>query len=370
MSTTKIEWATHVWNPIVGCSVVSPGCTNCYAMKMAARLEAMGRRTDVDDNGYATGWINPLQHYCGTTKSSNAGAVWTGKVAMAPDSILTAPLRWRKPKRIFVNSMSDLFHENVLDEWIDLVFAVMALCPQHTFMVLTKRADRMRGYFAARQDGDPWAEAADEIADLIGMDDHPVVLEPRDIPIPNVWLGVSVENQKAADGRIPHLLGTPAAVRFISAEPLLGPVDLRHFDLPGGYEEVYPLGAPTGVEFGTGEGPGPRLDWVIAGGESGPGARPMHPDWARSLRDQCAEAGTAFFFKQWGGWIGATRQPGEYGTTSAATGETRFWPENETARHHTWDDDGFAFRVGKTRAGRLLDGVEHNSMPTISGGAK
>lgn len=159
---TKIEWTEKTWNPIVGCSIVSPGCTNCYAMKMAARLEAMAG-DGLDDNGYAVRGTGPLDHYRGTTKRSKAGAVWTGKVALAPDHIITAPLRRRKPTMYFVNSMGDLFHEDVPDEWIDRVFAVMTMCPQHTFQVLTKRSARMLDYVSrgADEHGDYFERLSD-----------------------------------------------------------------------------------------------------------------------------------------------------------------------------------------------------------------
>jgi protein gp37 len=286
---SKIEWTGKTWNPVVGCSLVSPGCTNCYAMKQAARCAAMG-----------------LAKYDGLTKDSKAGPVWTGVVRL-DESSLDWPLRRRKPLRIFVNSMSDLFHENLPDEAIDKVFAVMALCPQHTFQVLTKRAERMRDYMTR------W-KATERLTFLarahepgtMPMTQHEIearllpsalvehrrlyrVSECVDWPLRNVWLGVSVEDQARADERIPLLLDTPAAVRFLSCEPLLGPVDLTpwlHRDA------TPPLSAPHSFR------PIPPLDWVIVGGESGPGARPMDPNWARSIRDQCAAAGVSFFMKQ------------------------------------------------------------------------
>ncbi len=279
---SKIEWTDATWNPITGCSIVSPGCKKCYAMRHAARMERM---------------LPPNSHYAGLTNPSKAGPVWTGKVNLAPDHIMTKPLRWRKPKRIFVNSMSDLFHESIPDEWIDKVFAVMAMAPQHIFQVLTKRPERMRDYFAARQEGDPWAEAADEIADIVGNSDHPAVLEPKDIPLRNVWKGVSVEDQPRADERIPLLLDTPAAVRWISAEPLLALLDIDvHLRLSP--SAAFLAGMITGDMPSWTRIGSTRLDWVVAGGESGPGARPCDIEWIRSLRDQCAGAGVPFFWKQ------------------------------------------------------------------------
>lgn len=268
MTKTKIEWANEVWNPITGCTKVSPGCANCYAERMSTRLQAIGQR------GY-DGVVNERGH-------------WTGKINLIPEK-LDEPLRWKKPRRVFVNSMSDLFHEDVDFDYIRRVWDIMRVTPHHTYLILTKRAERMSATV------------------------------PAFIYLPNVWLGVSVEDQQRADERIPWLLKTPAAVRFISAEPLLGPVDLN-------------------VEYGQGIGDLliDNLDWVIVGGESGPKARPMQLNWARSLRDQCQGAGVAFNFKQWGEWL-----PG--------------FPDGSTMR-----------RVGKKAAGRLLDGVLWDEYPKVT----
>ena len=256
MGKTNIEWADRVWNPIVGCTIVSPGCTNCYAMRMAARLNRM----------------LPSSHYEGLTQSVNGKPVWTGKVALAPDHIFKAPLYWRKPTRVFVNSMSDLFHEDVPDEWVDDVFAMMISQKRHQFQVLTKRPLRMREYVT-------------RIYDALSID------SPFSPP-GNIWLGASVEDQARADERIPLLLDTPAAVRFISAEPLLGPVDVTQYlhdsDCSILSHEVCTCCDPRE----------PCLDWVIAGGESGPGKRPVDPAWLRSIRDQCRAAGVPVFIKQ------------------------------------------------------------------------
>lgn len=243
MTKTKIEWADRVWNPTTGCTKVSQGCKHCYAERIAGRF--WGERKFAD-------------------------------VQLHPER-LDMPLHWSKPSRVFVNSMSDLFHPDIDEKFIAKVFGIMWLATKHTFMVLTKRPDRMvellnnedfqmhTGWFAS--------QAIRELG----------LQKPKDLPAwpnSNIWLGVSVEDQAAADERIPLLLQTPAAVRFISAEPLLGPVNLWKW-LPDSPVEV--------------------LNWVITGGESGTNARPMHPDWARSLRDQCVTAGGPFFFKQWGG---------------------------------------------------------------------
>ena len=293
---TKIEWTDATWNPIVGCSVVSPGCTNCYAMRLA------GTR---------------MKHHpsrAGLTRDSKAGPVWTGEVRFM-EQWLIQPLRWAKPRMIFVCAHADLFHEAVPDEWIDRIFAVMAMAPQHTFQVLTKRPERMREYLHSPVVIDSIANAAHDIDGGIGA---PI------LPLPNVWLGVSVEDQRRADERIGILGSTPAALRWVSAEPLLGRID---FDI----DQLQ------------------VIDWVVAGGESGPGARPMHPDWARSLRDQCAAAGVPFLFKQWGEWAAADDYPSEIQEQYDVQGLT----------------DGQSIRVGKKAAGRLLDGVIHDAYPEV-----
>lgn len=301
---THIQWSDATWNIITGCSVTSPGCTNCYAMRLA------GTR---------------LQHHpsrVGLTEPSKAGPVWTGEVRFN-EEWLDQPIRWQRPRKIFVCAHGDLFHENVPDEWIDRVFAVMALCPQHTFQVLTKRADRMLDYISPdwRQD-EVWAHARK----IVILNELKKGAGFPTWPLPNVWLGVSVEDQRAADARIPHLLATPAAKHFISAEPLLSPVDLRWIAEPDDDKDgvIDALLGCNWIEHEWGEEFRPvrpghqdrvmrrrvcsseadilanrKLDWVICGGESGPGAR--NPDFAghaRALRDQCASAGVKFFGKQ------------------------------------------------------------------------
>ena len=276
MATTSIEWTDETWNPIRGCSIVSKGCTNCYAMKQAHRFSGRG---------------GP---YEGLTTRTHGGPVWTGKVRLVPE-LLDAPLRWRKPRRVFVNSMSDLFHGDVPDEFVNKIFAVMALCPQHTFQVLTKRPERMRDYATrARYRSPMWREAAVGVA-IPGVEYGSAAWFERQRalpswPLPNVWLGVSVEDQATADERIPLLLETPAAVRFVSAEPLLWPVDLNR-------------------DYFNGRWFGDLLHWVIVGGESGPGARPCNVEWIRSIAEQCKAAAAAVFVKQLGvrpaGWCAA-----------------------------------------------------------------
>lgn len=286
-ANTKIEWSDATWNPVLGCSKVSPGCASCYAIQAA--------------------WVkqsnpNPKVRaaYEGLVEKRPDGSLnWTGRVNAIPER-LEIPLRWRSPKRIFVNSLSDLFHENVSDDFIDKVFGVMALARHHTFQVLTKRPERMAAWFSERfqyrtiDGGVSWGDRSDRVFEAMQDFTDPSNDDHFDAggnfvwpgwPLPNVWLGTSTEDQRTADERIPHLLRTPAAVRFLSCEPLLGPVDLSSRYMVLGYCET----------------PEPLISWVIAGGESGPKHRPMNLDWARSLRDQCAAAGVAFHFKQVGG---------------------------------------------------------------------
>lgn len=224
-SSSSIEWTDATWNPVAGCTVLTAGCTNCYAMRMAARLEVMGQ-----------------SKYAGTTRLSGKRRVWTGKVVLDRHS-LAAPHGWRKGRRVFVNSMSDLFHEEVPLEFIQDVFAVMRDTPRHVYQILTKRADRL------------------------------LELSPRLEWSPNIWMGVSVENDDVL-WRVDRLRATEAKTKFLSCEPLLGSL--------------------SGMSA---EG----IDWVIAGGESGPGARSMDAEWVREIRDICLMGGVAFHFKQWGG---------------------------------------------------------------------
>lgn len=379
---TGIEWTDATWNPIVGCSIVSKGCTNCYAMKAAHRMEHI-----LDATKNTAGNIPP-HHYRSLTKESKSGPVWTGRVNTAPKTILTQPLRWKHPRRIFVNSMSDLFHENVLDRWIDMVFAVMALTPQHTYQILTKRPERMRSYINGVAFYQP-CRINKIVERLVGANK----IDSWSPPFANVWLGVSVEDQETAETRIPVLLDTPAAVRFISCEPLLGKIDLNHLDI----HEDGCISALTALDWQkyydtcwkgteqTGEETLDRfldyhnlsampsgkmhntLDWVIVGGESGKDARPMHPDWARQLRDQCAGAAVPFFFKQWGEWA-----PGENCPPQRRTEKTASWWNNEwsfdsvtpaAAREQHIEDEPDLYRIGKRNASNMLDGICHNAYP-------
>lgn len=348
MAETSIEWTERSWNPIVGCSIVSPGCTNCYAMGMADRFKDVYRGRK---------WAGmPAE---AMTRRINGKAVWTGQLTLAPDHILTEPLRRRKPTTYFVNSMGDLFHENTPEEWIDLVIAIMALCPQHTFQILTKRGDRMRKHMSPTTSIPMLGRLPLERIHLAAagdIDGENKLFEELKRhgnlyslycsvpwPLPNVWLGVSAEDQKRADERIPELLATPAAVRFVSAEPLLGWISFDRLKVAD--DQLYD--ALAGVYLhadGTyrDEG-GPKLDLIIAGGESGRGARPMHADWPREIRNACEKSGTAFFFKQWGDFLPA--------------GQTM-------ASGRRWNPGcGSSLRATKAIVGRLLDGVEHNAMP-------
>lgn len=268
MGKSKIEWTERVWNPVTGCTKVSQGCKNCYAERMYERFNGHG----------------------------------SFKHVICHEDRLEIPLRVKKPSVFFVNSMSDLFHEDVPFEFIDDVFAVMALCPQHTFQVLTKRAERMVEWYKRGLAG--FANSIEKYEEQGAFDFD--INEPFAEVFPNVWMGVSVEAQKAADERIPLLMEVPAAVRWLSCEPLLGALDLM----------------PYLVELN-------GIDWVVVGGESGPGARPMQGAWANALAGQCKVTWVPFFFKQWG----------EY------------------------NEEGV--RVGKAKAGRLLYGKLYDEYPIV-----
>lgn len=332
---TKIEWADATLNYANGCSVLSPGCTNCYAMKQAHRF--------------------PVRQ--GLSQKTKGGMVWTGEVRLN-DKALQQALAWKCGRKIFWNAHGDIFHDAVTDEAIDRLFAVCALTPQHTHMILTKRSSRMREYFAAA----PWLRWLPHIHEMIGR--REVSRLSYSGALPNVWLGVSVEDQTRADERIPDLLATPAAVRFVSAEPLLGALDLTRLNGRADSLATYiPLDSTTNEPAG--------IDWVIGGGESGPGARPMHPDWARSLRDQCAAADVAFHFKQWGEWaphVGAVDGWLIEDNPEISRFDHRDWEGDHWGEPYRpgWSDereDDTVSRIGKKRAGRLLDGVEHNGLP-------
>ncbi len=327
-----IEWTDATWNVVIGCDKVSPGCDNCYAIRTAHRMQA-----------------NPNPKVSLPYAGTEADGEWTGRVNLVSDR-LDLPLRWRKPRRIFVNAQSDLFHDDVPEAFIGAVFDIMAKTPRHTYQILTKRHARMRALltkWATQVPGDlPQYKAA-----FRSHQDQWAMV--RQWPLPNVHLVVSVENQQWADIRIPALLDTPAAVRGISVEPMLGPIELFRCHcaaktrpprppVPGAHYKDCPALLHHG------------LDWVIVGGESGRGARPMHPDWARSLRDQCVAAGVPFLFKQWGEFA-----PHDVTLVSVAD------VDDEGCMsfvHRERVVEGMR-RVGKKAAGRVLDGRTWDEFP-------
>lgn len=369
---THIQWTDATWNPITGCSIVSKGCTNCYAMQLAGtRLKDHPSRA-------------------GLTHEVNGNHVWTGTVRFN-EQWLGQPLRWTKPRRIFVCAHGDLFHESVPDAWIDSVFDTMARARWHTFQILTKRPDRMRAYIKS-VDAAKWkAFWSNRLCYSAGYPKFGIAASEPQWPLPNVWLGVSIEDQATADDRVPLLLDTPAAIRFASAEPLLGPIDLRAVKIPpaarssiwiandicqglapepvsemdvdalsGGIGYFTPNhmgGCAGGSSLG-------RLNWVIVGGESGARARPMHPDWARSLRDQCAAAGVPFFFKQWGGWLPEAQKDGSgFEWAPGQDGRAHWWKPEPPEGRGVLEDGHCSVRIGKKAAGDLLDGVQHHNWP-------
>lgn len=332
---TKIEWTDATWNPVTGCDKVSPGCDHCYAETIAHRFAGTAAYPD----GFA--------------------------VTLHPER-LDQPLRWRRPRLVFVNSMSDLFHKDIPDQYIARVFAVMALAPQHTFQLLTKRHGRMRSLLSSPG----WTAKVDDAAAAIAEERNLPITHV--FPLPNVWLGVSVEDQQRADLRIPALLDTPAAVRFLSCEPLLGAVDLSKSLAKYRPGDEHPWDSDELKARDV-------LHWVIAGGESGPAARPMHPEWARSLRDQCQDAGIAYHFKQWGEWAPdewvdedgyrhVGRKPIASDPKSLVihpAGMTALTPRNPfdpwERGHPNWHT--VMRRAGKKAAGRELDGRTWDEMP-------
>lgn len=385
---TSIEWTDATWNPITGCSIVSPGCTNCYAMKLAGtRLRNMPSRK-------------------GLTNQTKAGPVWNGEMRFNEEFALQ-PLHWKRPRMIFVCAHGDLFAEGVPDEWIDRVFAVMALAPHHTFQVLTKRSDRMRAYVNDPQTIKRVYHLVCDMAlehrvnvTLIADRSHEGLAPPGarvylgQWPLSNVWKGVSAEDQKRANERVPDLAYTLAAVRWISAEPLLGSIDLERILF---CEKYYRSGAHHYVDVLRGGFWSPKpffrasqdgeeksfftnhsdlkdnlIHWVVAGGESGSASRPMHPDWVRQLRDQCENAGVPFFFKQWGNWSSIMDR-------NKADPDWRADYANRLNDRHpdiSWlnFEGGSGFhgerfhvmqRIGKAKAGRILDGITHDAFPKI-----
>lgn len=340
--STKIEWCEETWNPIIGCSHISPGCDNCYAEKMAKRLARMS----------GTSYYREVVMIDFDT--NKASATWNGFTHLV-ESAFEKPLRWKKPRTIFVCSMGDLFHESVPFEWIDKVMAIAAITP-HTYLILTKRPERMKEYFS--QDLNSLVARWENTGYFIGVVDdnedyfihnigYPITNSQMcsEFPLSNVWLGVTAENQQQADKRIPLLLQIPAAKRFVSVEPMLGPVGLR--SIQSGNEEF--INALIGMKKFSAQHVAvmpekcSMLDWVIVGGETGPNVRPMQPDWVRSLRDQCQSAGVPFFFKSWGDYLH----------------ESQICPSNNAAK----DMENHYYKFGKKKAGHLLDGKQWRERP-------
>ncbi len=292
MNKSKIEWTDRTWNPVTGCTKVSAGCKNCYAETMYERFNGKGSFKNI----------------------------------ICYQDRLTLPLKWKKPSMVFVNSMSDLFHENVSFSFVYDAFLMMQKCKQHTFQILTKRPERMVEFF------NYYAQIKE--------------------PIENIWIGVSIEDQKTADERIQYLNYIPAAVKFLSCEPLLGPVDFKKS-----------IGDSLKWHAG---GLKNCISWVIAGGESGHHARPMHPDWVISIRDQCENDGVPFFFKQWGEWTPECSDNkssiNKWLFVDVQNGETchalAAFPEKNIQHHHQ-----LMYRAGKKKAGSLLYGTEYKNYP-------
>jgi len=313
---TGIAWTDATWNPISGCVAVSEGCEHCYARGVAERFAGTP--------AYPHGFDLTLRPH-----------------------VLDQPLRWTRPRMIFVNSMSDLFFEQVGTDYIAKVFAVMSLATAHTFQVLTKRAGRMRSLL----NNDTFVALVQSERAELAAARKTAEVGPAPWPLPNVWLGVSVENQKWADVRIPALLNTPAAIRFLSCEPLLGPVNLSAGTNPA----VYLL---NGFDRG--------LDWVIVGGETGPNARPMHSDWVRDIRERCTSHDVAFFFKQWGAWTPAPAHDPRYkgnvkGGFWSYQGDWAAFTIDGVPRAPDW-----ILRVGPKAAGATLDGQTWAQFPATA----
>ncbi|MEU6016917.1 phage Gp37/Gp68 family protein [Streptomyces sp. NPDC047515] len=365
---TTIEWADKTWSPIIGCDRVSAGCDGCYAIS-TARIRSANPNPKVADA------------FAGTVDRINDRLDWTGRINQLEDR-LTQPLHWKKPRKVFVNSMSDLFHKNVTDDFIAQVLAVIALTPQHTYQLLSKRHARMRTvltdactcgnghapgvHLRSRM---AWAVSNANPNRIPGLpDDAEQRVYNAPWPLSNLWLGVSVENQQWADIRIPALLNTPAAIRWISAEPLLGPIDLTNVDRMNVLR-----GDDTGYENGLHWVDGPTIGWVVAGGESGPKARPAHPDWFHTLRDQCQAADVPYLFKQWGDWTDRAALTGDQRATAPVWDEKRVTyvhpADGRTQDHGAWGVNGHTEgwatvqRVGKKAAGRDLDGRTWDQYP-------
>jgi len=326
--TSAIEWTDATWNPILGCTLESPGCRDCYAMQLAGtRLKNHPSRK-------------------GLTRMTKTGPVWTGEVRFW-EPWAVQPLHWRRPRRIFVCAHADLFHPDVPDEWIDRILAVIALAGHHTFQILTKRSARMLAYFS-----DPdwrrrvllWVQKLKPSSLWNGSAYQAGHELDTNGVLPNLWLGVSIEDATRQHERTHDLAQTPAAYRYFSCEPLLGPLDLfAELGLP-------PVMSP------------PWVDLVIVGGESGDHrARPMHPAWARSIRDQCAAAGVAFMFKQRGAWTWREADDGQDWAPQRRLDISGKLLPLDSPRCRPDEID--VRWVGKGKAGRLLDGQIHDGLP-------
>lgn len=330
-SATGIPYLDAMWPVVTGCSKVSESCRNCWACRLAAtRLHKNPRYAGLAFKRTFTGFRD------GVWRDADGSYDWTGDVKLHPD-LLDTPLRWRKPRKIGVCFTGDLFHENVPDEFIDKVMEIIAFRQRHTFLILTKRPGRMREYFCSPRTHVKIAYVVTNGFNPYKEKPYITVYNPNGItwPLPNLWLGVTAENQEQADIRIPHLLQIPAAVRFVSIEPMLGPISFRW----AGWCPI-PFNKATGV---TNDRDGLRmLDWIICGGESGPNARPMDPDWARLLRDQCQKAGVPFWFKQWG--------------------EFRLFADVCSTDDVSLSEPLYQ-RVGAKAAGNILDGERREELP-------
>lgn len=354
---SKIDWTDATLNFISGCTPESAACKNCYARGTTEWLRGLGQEK------YKEGFDKVVCH--------------------GGEKLMTQAMRWKRGRKIFVNSMSDTFHKDVPFEFIAALFGVMAACPQHTFQILTKRPERMLEWFKwlddYREPGGGYPLHVDKCFDEAVAQGVPVRFKPRPFvwPLPNVWIGATVENQEMADRRIPFLLQAPAAKRFVSCEPLLGPISLNlatDCDCQcNEHQEAYCPGTVGKCCFQA------DLDQVIVGGESGPHARPMHPDWVRSLRDQCQQAKVSFFFKQWGEWAPYVDEDKFTHGDEETDKNVQSWinPDGETGVCWIYDDDGTVQnwtgnmreescvinKFGKKRAGRELDGRIWEEMP-------
>ena len=339
---TKIEWTDATWNPVVGCSKVSAGCKNCYAERLSHRNACASRAKKAKGE-------NPgrLAYYEEIVTEEGR---FNGEVKYVPEA-LDQPIRWKKPRRIFVNSMSDLFHPEVPLDVIDRVFGIMLAADHHVFQLLTKRPERMRDYLGEEDVFHRIIQAAESDGLFERLNDRLIGW-----PMRHVWFGVSVEDQETANSRIPFLIDTPASVRWVSYEPALGPFNphpwiCQHGGVDRPEQRFSSWCSPV---FG-------GIDWIVAGGESGPGARPAHPEWFRSVRDQCADARVAFHMKQWGAWAPESEAAGNLSRETARTalyvaldGTTR--PAATGSR----EDAVTVQRLGKKLAGRTLDGEIHD----------